>query len=889
MLNRFTALALVFSFGVVVHAPIAIAACVADGTTMTCTGDLSSGVALDSPYEKLVIKDLTAPIGGLGISLQSGGTGVTSLNLEVDADLGSQPLFVAGVIGITAATAELKWNSGSVSVGSVAVRSRGSVTSVDSYGIFAQSFANAHVIFGPPNSSPITVVVGDVTVDVESATGGTAGIHAYSFVNAFDYDSTETMQAQSGNIKVTASGDVIATRDASRGVDVMSDSSVSGGPLTPLVTATGGSVDIDVNNVTALGTDSYAVNALLSAWVGSGQNWSSTLGDATITTRGEISATGAGGIGIFVKNVLEDNRSPSSSYGDYEVNVLSGSSVTGGSGGGIGIYGEGFGTITNHGTISALSGLAISSTVATTDVENYGVITGSVGLSLGANAFNNHASGIFNIGNSAYVGTGTLTNDGIVSPHGAGTIGQSTVTGNYVQSASGKLVVDADWSAAGADLLNVTGNATLAGTVIVIPHNSPLKSGANAPLQIVGTTGSVTNAGMTAQDTATVDYSLQFDPQAVYLTAFVDFRGIGGGLNRNQTAIGTAVNTLTSGGTPAPFLPVTNALMTLPTGAALANAYDQLSPEVYNYEKIDTLFAAEQFSADLMSCKVDDAGGYAFIREGQCIWARARARFLDLGTTRDSIGADTTVGSFSGGGQFAIAPDWRLGVAAGYDNVSLDTGTGAAASGDRAHVGAVLKYNPGPWLVTGAVAGGWSVFDTQRNMAFGGFAGSAAADTDVDYFAGRLHLAYLVDAGSWYVMPMLDGVATRLDFGGARESGGNGAALLVAGDHDTILALAPAVEFGTQMNLTAGTVLRPFIRAGVTWRDGDDLGLAGAFAVTPAVTFATDTALDEVLADVSAGMDLINANGAVLRLQYDGRFGEDTQQSSASLKGSVPF
>jgi hypothetical protein len=34
---------------------------------------------------------------------------------------------------------------------------------------------------------------------------------------------------------------------------------------------------------------------------------------------------------------------------------------------------------------------------------------------------------------------------------------------------------------------------------------------------------------------------------------------------------------------------------------------------------------------------------------------------------------------------------------------------------------------------------------------------------------------------------------------------------------------------------------------------------------------------------------VINLDGAVPRLQYDGRFGEETQPNSASIKGSVPF
>jgi hypothetical protein len=33
---------------------------------------------------------------------------------------------------------------------------------------------------------------------------------------------------------------------------------------------------------------------------------------------------------------------------------------------------------------------------------------------------------------------------------------------------------------------------------------------------------------------------------------------------------------------------------------------------------------------------------------------------------------------------------------------------------------------------------------------------------------------------------------------------------------------------------------------------------------------------------------VINASGAVLRVQYDGKFAQDTQLNSVSLKGSVP-
>jgi outer membrane autotransporter protein len=179
-----------------------------------------------------------------------------------------------------------------------------------------------------------------------------------------------------------------------------------------------------------------------------------------------------------------------------------------------------------------------------------------------------------------------------------------------------------------------------------------------------------------------------------------------------------------------------------------------------------------------------------------------------------------------------------------------------------------------------------------RPMAFGGFAGVAEGENDVDYASGRLHAAYLLaQGGGWYLKPQVDGVVTYVDSHGLTETGGGGAALAVGGSSETVFAVSPALEIGSELRFSEISVLRPFLRAGVTWRDGDSFSLDAGFADGPAGTnpFTITTALDDVLADVSAGFDLINSQGAALRLQYDGRFGEETAQNSASIKGSVPF
>ena len=53
--------------------------------------------------------------------------------------------------------------------------------------------------------------------------------------------------------------------------------------------------------------------------------------------------------------------------------------------------------------------------------------------------------------------------------------------------------------------------------------------------------------------------------------------------------------------------------------------------------------------------------------------------------------------------------------------------------------------------------------------------------------------------------------------------------------------------------------------------------------------FAITSSVDNAVADLAAGADLIGRDGMVLRLQYDGRFGEDAGQHGGTAKLPVPF
>jgi uncharacterized protein with beta-barrel porin domain len=755
----------------------------------------------------------------------------------------------------------------------------------DADGIFVQIVSTAVSSGGAATASNgiLTVESEEISTQGDQA----AGIYAQIFTQAVSF--SEDAEATAQAVQIAANGPISTLGANAYGIYIGSDARADSGNSGQGTAAAAHSIKVDSRDIQTQGTGAHAIYVNSYSLVAGSGPTSSTASDIFINSTGTVSARGADADGILAISLAEGSGTVTN--GDIAVNVLAGS-VSGGSGAGAGVYvfGGANNTITNAGTISALSGTAVLGFVGDETISNLGLIIGNVELGAGTNAFNNEEGGTYRSGAIAALGAGnTLTNKGVITPGGSGVIATTAITGNFAQTASGTYAVDINAATSAADLLTVSGAADLAGTIVALPQN--LSSGVSQFL-ILSAAAGVTDHGVTAQDTAAVDYSVWFDPNGddVYLVTDINFFG-SGALNANQSSIAANLNAVTAGGVPVGLAPVTNALTQLPTQGALAAALDQVSPEIYNYAKIETLFSAEQFSSDLLSCRVNDGSGATFIREGQCIWARARARQLDLDGTSDNIGADATIGSFSGGAQVAFADDWRLGVAVGYDNVSLDMGTGAAADGDRANVGAVVKYNPGRFLFAAAVSGGWTDYDVSRSMAFGGFAATANGDASIDYVAGRLHGAYLISQGDWYLKPQIDATFTNIELDGFAETGGGGAALRVHGSNQNVFAISPAVEIGGQLQVAGISALRPFVRAGVTWRDGDNFSLDAGFEAAPAdgVGFATNTAVDEVLADVSAGFDIINNGGAVLRLQYDGRFGDETSQNGASIKGSVPF
>ena len=133
--------------------------------------------------------------------------------------------------------------------------------------------------------------------------------------------------------------------------------------------------------------------------------------------------------------------------------------------------------------------------------------------------------------------------------------------------------------------------------------------------------------------------------------------------------------------------------------------------------------------------------------------------------------------------------------------------------------------------------------------------------------------------------PQVDLDATRLDLDGTNERGAGGASLVVRGNEETYLSASPTLELGTQFAMANGTVIRPYVRGGATIFD-EPFTLTASFAGTPkgVAPFRIRTGIDDVVANVSAGVEALGVRSASVKLFYDGRFGDTIQ-----AKATVPF
>ncbi|TQF32844.1 autotransporter domain-containing protein [Bradyrhizobium sp. UNPA324] len=365
------------------------------------------------------------------------------------------------------------------------------------------------------------------------------------------------------------------------------------------------------------------------------------------------------------------------------------------------------------------------------------------------------------------VNGGTLAPGSTTNPFGPMTIGGSltfTPASTYLVQVSSAL----------ASLTRVTGAAGLGGAAVSVNFTSGTIKKQYTILTAAGTLAGSTFNPNVASNTPTLNATLSYDLDNVFLNVNVNFAQ-GGGLNVNQQNVANTLTNFfnTTGGIPSAFATLSPAGLTTASGElgtgiiqSAINADGQFLNLMLDPTVVGRSGGFAKAGSVAQFAESDEAAAYAAMRPATAREREAYAMatkaplFSSQPSSRWSVWAAGYGGSAEVGGNALVgsqdltAQAW--GGAAGADyRISVDTLGGFALGGgglnyslanamgsgsaDLFQAGVYGRHNFGPAYVSAALAYGWHDVTTNRTVTPGGFdqlQGRFKADTFSARFEG---------------------------------------------------------------------------------------------------------------------------------------------------------
>ncbi len=450
-----------------------------------------------------------------------------------------------------------------------------------------------------------------------------------------------------------------------------------------------------------------------------------------------------------------------------------------------------------------------------------------------------------------------------------------------------------------SDLINVTGDATIGGTLV--PRLNTLERA--LPLVIINPDGTAADAGTTIQDTVVLDYSIGLngatsDGSSIDLVITPDYSTPR--MNSNQTAIGDYINDVLNGRGTSDQGELLALIGNMQSEADVIAAIESLSTADYAADAVDAYFGTRVFADTLQNCE-----RYTNYQAGDdprnCIWFTGGRYFFDREQTGIYNDLNVNNTNWSAGVRLPVGDELYAGFALGYDQISLQNGSQYNASGDRFNLGASLTKYTGAWEFAAMLSAGWSNYDTSRA---GGIRGVLPNGTIVDTVGVseikhkmnhqnlRLSLAYdqRLGAGGAYLRPELAVDATRL----ATESNGDAtlSGVVLQDDNEMIYSLTPSIEIGTEQILSASQKLRASLRAGAILSSDDTVSVTAGFSGASAADggFVNTSYIGDAHGVVSARLGLFALDdSSFINLSLDHMFGDSTQALQVGIGLGIQF
>ena len=451
-----------------------------------------------------------------------------------------------------------------------------------------------------------------------------------------------------------------------------------------------------------------------------------------------------------------------------------------------------------------------------------------------------------------------------------------------------------DVNAAGAsDLIAAGGAAVLAGGTVVV-NAAPGAYAAQTLYTILTAQGGVAGqfAGV-SDNQAFLTPSLLYPADAVELELTrnaVSFASVAA--TQNQRATGAAVQALGPGDA------LYQAVVNLSAAQAQA-AFDAASGEAHA-SAVSAAFEDSRLPREAVLDRLASpygslsgagvgAAGAVERTQGLTAWGRGFGAFGRLGSDGNAAGVTRSLGGFVAGLDTRVAPQARIGVAAGYTQSTLSIAARASSGTIESAFGGLYGgAGFGPLrLSAGAIAAAES-FGIERSVAFPGF-----GDTERSSYGGRTLQAFgeagwRLAFGRVKVEPFARAVALRVDANAFSESGGAAA----------LVGLAGANTFKTT-TLGARYSYAPF--AGLPLRAHGVIGWRHAYgALAPTVLLAFASAPGAPFAIAGApiardalvtetGLDWRVSEQASLGLFYSGERARNAHDDALEAKFQMRF
>ena len=863
-----------------------------------------------------------------GNNTYSGGTAIDGGTLQIGAGNAS-----GSILGNVADNGTLAFDRSDVVTYSGIVSGNGSVV---------QSGNGTLVLTGNNTYTGTTTIAGGT---LQLGNGSTSGLVAGNVADngALVFDRSDTMTVAglisgNGTVQQAGNGTVVLTGNST----YTGGTAISSGTLQLGNGGTSGSVAGNITNNGALvfdRSDTMTVAGLVSGngsvqQLGNGTTiltGNNTYSGATTISAGTLQLGNGNASGAIAGNVTDNgtfaiNRSDSFTFG----NVISGSGAFRQTGNGTTIFtntetytggttiaagtlqlgnggaaGSIAGNVTDNGTLAfdrsdavtfanviSGNGAVVKTGAGITTLTATNTYTGATTVNAGTLSVNGSiaaSSGVTVNAGGTLSGTGTVAkttiNGGTIAPGNNG-IGSIGVAGNLTITSSGTYAADIGPST--ADLVSVTGAATLSGTLEAVAAGGTYHPGMEYTLVtatggISGTFSTLTIVGSLGPTRPRLAYDaddvfLILDPNA--LTPIL----VGATPNERATAGGIDTSLL-GGNAPAAFLALFNL-----TAPQINQALDALSGEIHASVKEsaidDTRFVRQAVMGRLRSAFYGsgrDCGACRRCPDGRRRHGRAGERravgtgfwFVGGTDTDGNAGAmNRTIGGVVAGADSEFAGHWRLGLAGGYSQTTDDVSSRASsADTDSAHIAAYAGGGFGPWTIRLGAANSWDRFATTRQVVFTGindtlkahYSGNAAqAFGEIGYALTDGDIAAEPFAGLAYVFVHTDGFTET----------GSTVALASAGSDQGVGYSTLGIRLASNMGLGGDMTITP--RASLAWQHGFGTLLPTTnllFAGTGAEFTIAGLPLAQDSALIDAGFDFHVTPSMMLSVSYSGQWG----------------